>query len=172
MKEASKAVHALPALLMLPVATLVLSSALAAYALAVGVLLASTGDVIYGRQGFGQIDISDVTWGAILVHTLGALWMLVFLRHVQHATVAGAVSQWYFMSGASDTATTTSNSRPVLRSLGLALGRHMGSPSPSTSTSTSTSSSICCSWAVTPNPISGPTHNLIRYDRARLVARE
>lgn len=49
-----------------------------------------------GRMGFGHLDTETVTIGLISLHIFGVLWVTWWLKHLQHATVAGAVSQWYF----------------------------------------------------------------------------
>lgn len=96
MREASKAVAALPLMLLLPLASLALGLCLLAYAAYAALLLISTGELQPGHAGFAHITVPASTWGWLALHALGALWLLWFVKHLQHCAVSGAVSQWYF----------------------------------------------------------------------------
>ena len=123
MKEATKVINAHPVLLLLPMLTLGLMVLLAAYALVVALLLVSLGDIIYGEPGYGHLYLSDRLWGCLVGHLAGCFWVLVFVRHVQHATVAGTVAAWYFSPDRSQLHSCC----PVATQLRIAVSRHAGS---------------------------------------------
>ena len=96
MKEATRAVGALPLLLLLPLLTLACFLGLLAYGLLVALLLASRGELQYGRSGFGHLLLDSVDYTTLALHVFGVLWLTWFFRHLQDAAVAGAVARWYF----------------------------------------------------------------------------
>jgi hypothetical protein len=98
MKEATRAVAALPLMLMVPLVTLCLVLVVLAYGVVTALLLVSSGELQRGpgRSGFGHLEVDGDTWLLLALHAVGVLWVTWFLRHVQHACVAGAVAQWYF----------------------------------------------------------------------------
>jgi len=123
MKEATKVIDAHPVLLLLPMLILGLMVLFAAYALVVALLIVSLGDLIYGEPGYGHLYLSDRLWGCLVGHLAGCFWVLVFVRHVQHATVAGTVAAWYFSPDRSQLHPCC----PVATQLRIAVSRHAGS---------------------------------------------
>ena len=53
--------------------------------------------MVLGPLGYFDpaFDISDRLWGGLLAHFAGCFWLVVYVRHVQHAAVAGTVASWY-----------------------------------------------------------------------------
>lgn len=96
MKEASRAVAAQPATLLLPILTLLVSLAIVSGSAYVGALLASTGELVRAQPGFGHLHVPLETWGWGALLVFGTLWLLCFVRHVQHCAIAGTLSSWYF----------------------------------------------------------------------------
>ena len=75
--------------------TLALSVGIFAAGGTVALHLFSTGELVKAFPGFGHLHISLATWGWVSLLLFGCLWLLCYVRHVQHCTVAGAVSIWY-----------------------------------------------------------------------------
>lgn len=89
-------------------------------------LLLSTSPLLYGRMGFGHLDVEPVTWAWFALQSFGCFWLVSFLRHVQHCTVAGSVSFWYFEAQQREPCTDC-GSAPVLRATYRTLRYHGGS---------------------------------------------
>ena len=80
----SLAVTGVPTTLLLPIVTLSVSLAILAAWAAVALLLLSTGTLEPASPGFGHLHVPLATWGWLALLTFGALWMLCFVRHLQH----------------------------------------------------------------------------------------
>ena len=119
MKEASRAVAAQPATLLLPVLTLALSAGIIAACAVICTLLLSTGDLVRATPGFGHLYVPLSTCGWMALVVFGAMWMLCFVKHLQHAAIAGALSSWYFGEDGPGTS-------PCLGSFNRVLLRHIG----------------------------------------------
>eukprot|EP00327_Prymnesium_parvum_P003664 CAMPEP_0182845464 /NCGR_PEP_ID=MMETSP0006_2-20121128/27347_1 /TAXON_ID=97485 /ORGANISM="Prymnesium parvum, Strain Texoma1" /LENGTH=787 /DNA_ID=CAMNT_0024975549 /DNA_START=246 /DNA_END=2611 /DNA_ORIENTATION=+ len=119
MKVSAKAVSSLPLLLLTPLLTLVCVMGVCAYGVYVALLLVSIGELKVGRSGFGHLTIELSTLGLLALHVFGVLWVTWWLKHLQHATVAGAVVQWYFARGIACS--------PVIASYCTAIRYHTGS---------------------------------------------
>jgi len=117
---ASMAVGALPLLLLLPLLLMVCSVGALFMGVVVAMYFVSTGELQLGRVGFGHISLDGWSEAMLLLHCVCAVWLLIFLRHLQYATIGGAVSQWYLHH-------SEMGSFPVLRSLRTVLRYHIGS---------------------------------------------
>mmetsp|Transcript_4828 Transcript_4828/g.16161 ORF Transcript_4828/g.16161 Transcript_4828/m.16161 type:complete len:784 (+) Transcript_4828:47-2398(+) len=124
---AALAVGQLPALLILPLA----SASLAIGALCGGgmllLLLASCGEIAYGRPGFGSLYLDSRTEYLLLVAIVVSIWIVVFVRHTQHAAVGGAVTKWYLHRNTDRSATRCCGGSAVALGLWHALRYHAGS---------------------------------------------
>ena len=120
MKEASRAVSALPSTLLLPVLTLALSACLLVACGVVVLLLLSTGELMIAQPGFGHVHVPLATWGYVILLCFACLWLLCFARHLQHCAVSGAISAWYFAGNR----WLDMGSFTCAGSLARALGRH------------------------------------------------
>ena len=95
-QEATKAVAALPLLLLLPLLMVPLCLLVLLCGFLLGLYLTSTGELLYGRQGFGHVQLSGYQETLLAATVFVAVWVGIFVRHLQHCVVAGAVSDWYF----------------------------------------------------------------------------
>ena len=123
MKEASRAVSALPSTLLLPVVTLMLSAAILFLCALVCLLLISTGELLVVSPGFGHLHVPLATWGYVALVCFAGVWFLCFVRHLQHCAISGTVSTWYF----SGNQWLDMGSFTCLGALGRALRHHIGS---------------------------------------------
>jgi len=123
MREATKAVAATPATLLLPILSLVHSAVILAGAAALGALLLSTGDLELAAPGFGHLYVPLSTWGWFTLLGFTCAWLLCFVRHAQHAAIAGSLATWYFGSAR----WFDVSSFPCLGALRRVLSRHAGS---------------------------------------------
>ena len=98
MREATKAVAATPASLLLPILSLALSAAILTGAVTLAALLLSTGDLELASPGFGHLHVPLPTWGWSALLAFTTAWLLCFVRHAQHAAIAGSLATWYFGS--------------------------------------------------------------------------
>jgi len=96
MKEATRAVSALPLLLLTPLLTLACVLGVTCFGVFSGLLLVSTGELRLGRAGFGHLDVPPEAVALVSAHAFLCLWLTWWFKHLQHATVAGGISTWYF----------------------------------------------------------------------------
>ena len=139
LREASKAVQAMPYLLFFPVLPIVLAVALTVYWLAVAGFIASCGSIGDSELEVVDAALSNATFanasapaqyltnnnriqGALLYHFFGLLWTKQFLHGVTVCVVAGAVSDYYWVRSEDLLAR-----RPVWSSLRRAVRYHLGS---------------------------------------------
>jgi len=119
-KVASTAVGALPLMLVLPLLLMACSLAALLFGMVVAMYFVSTGELQLGRVGFGHIALDGWSEGMLLLFCVCTVWLIVFLRHMQYATIGGAVSQWYLHRKEMGTF-------PVLTALRTVLRYHVGS---------------------------------------------
>ena len=93
---ASMALAALPLLTLLPVILIAISLSTLVGGVYVGAMLISSGELQRGRQGFGHLAMEAREELLLALHVVCAVWFCVFVRHVQHCTVAGGISSWFF----------------------------------------------------------------------------
>ena len=87
----------------------------------------SSGELLYGEPGYGHLYLPDRTWLYLLVHGAGCFWAFVYVRHAQHATVAGVVASWYFRKDTEAAHHASAGCCFVFATLRRAVGRHSGS---------------------------------------------
>lgn len=128
LSAAALALAELPTMLVLPIVTSCLAMVSAAGGCLLCLLLVSCGEVAYGRPGFGHLFLDTHTKVLLLVTILTTFWATVFVRHVQHAAVGGAVSKWYaHRRDDGSGADCCGGGSRVLMALGHVLRYHAGS---------------------------------------------
>ena len=53
------------------------------------------GDLEREAPGFGRLYVPLPTWGWFALLIFSAMWLLCFVRHVQHCAIAGSLASWY-----------------------------------------------------------------------------
>lgn len=121
--EASKAMTAMPQLLLVPVLPAALTFGLFVYFLVGGFYIVSSGQLKIDGSGVAQIVYDNNLKGALAYHFFGCVWTSVLLNHVGWAIIGLAVSQWYFARDKRDGL----GSKPVLTATGRVMWYHFGS---------------------------------------------
>ena len=80
-----------------------------------------------GRPGFGSLYLDSRTEYLLLVAIVVSIWLVVFVRHTQHAAVGGAVTKWYLHRNTDRSATRCCGGSAVALGLWHALRYHAGS---------------------------------------------
>jgi hypothetical protein len=121
--EASKAMAAMPSLLLVPILPAILTFGLIVYFLVATFWIVSAGELKMDGSGVAQIVYDDNLKGALAFHFFGCVWTSVLLNHVGWAIIAMSVVQWYFAkSRPSDLGVA-----PVLTATKRVLYYHFGS---------------------------------------------
>jgi hypothetical protein len=121
--EASKAITAMPQLLLVPVLPAMLTFGLFVYFLIGGFFIVSSGQLKLDGSGVAQIVYDDNLKGALAYHFFGCVWTSVLLNHIGWAIIGLAVAQWYFARDKRDGL----GSRPVTTAAYRVLWYHFGS---------------------------------------------
>ncbi|KAG8468600.1 hypothetical protein KFE25_013683 [Diacronema lutheri] len=121
--EASKALHALPGLLLVPIAPALLAFCTLLYFVIGAFYILSAGELKVDGSGVAQIVYDDNLKGALAYHFFGCVWTGVLLNHLTWAVVAMSVVQWYFAKVRPDDLGTS----PVLTATWRVLRYHFGS---------------------------------------------
>ena len=91
-KEASRAVRAMPMLTLFPIFVFTLMLVLLAYWVVIELFLASpTSDPTIAGKTYSSSILSYFQW----YHLVGLLWTQQFLSGINQCSIAGAVSSWY-----------------------------------------------------------------------------
>eukprot|EP00276_Gloeochaete_wittrockiana_P000795 CAMPEP_0184672956 /NCGR_PEP_ID=MMETSP0308-20130426/86409_1 /TAXON_ID=38269 /ORGANISM="Gloeochaete witrockiana, Strain SAG 46.84" /LENGTH=573 /DNA_ID=CAMNT_0027120383 /DNA_START=56 /DNA_END=1777 /DNA_ORIENTATION=- len=94
-KEASDAVRTMPSVILFPLVTLLLLTALWVYWILVFAFLASAGTYDKATKSF---NYDSVLQGCIVYHLFGLLWTYQFIVAIGLTTLAGAFAAYYFTS--------------------------------------------------------------------------
>ena len=123
MKVASKAMMAMPTIVIFPLIVTIFVSALLAYYIWVILYMVTpkaTVSAIYvnGQNLWTDPNVSNVS---IAVHTFGFLWTLFFLGGLNQVTISGAIGSWYWSKD------NKVPRLPVLKSFYRTVRYHLGS---------------------------------------------
>lgn len=122
-KEASRAMMAMPFVLVVPVVIAISIAPLAVYWLYIGAYLATSGEATFDSNGnFTGYDATMRLRYLQIYHLFGGLWTLAFLHAIGDTTIAGAIGSYYWIHDKSKLSHV-----PVLKSFGRTIRYHMGS---------------------------------------------